>query len=307
MFLILSFKPFGFLSSLPTAHTFFGVFCWGVRLFYGEEKLKEFLNSYKESPALLFSSPIYKRDNKLFFPKPAYLKIKEESPQAYSLQAYRNRKKLKTIKFVSEDVLRKFLEGKELEFSELLNEGDIYETALIPHASINRITNTTTGGELFFESIYGTSEFIVLIKINRWIFNEEPKKLFSAIYNLLPLGGNKSTGRGLFEVSIQEPPQWLLEYANRDGEYFYSLSDFLYDDSFDLDGSYYEVEAKRFAVENYFEKSDLLWKGPMLIIKAGAIMKTKGKKESYGMLKEFHNKYYHYGYAFPIYMRGKPK
>ncbi len=297
---MLSFKPQGFLSSLPTAHTFFGAFCWGVLLFYGEERLRSFLDAYRTEPPLLFSSSIYRLKGQLLFPKPACMGLRWQNLSGNSIQAYRRHKRLKSVEFVSEEVLRSFLEGKGAEPSP--EAVKVYEKALVPHASINRLTSTTAGGELFFERLYSLSEFCLLVQVRDWHFEEEPQRLLPAIYSLLPLGGNKSTGRGLFEVKMEKTPQWLLDHKEGEG-YFYSLSDFFFDEGLELDMSYYHVDIRRPAVENYFARADLLWKGPMLFIRAGAVMKTREKKTSYGKLKGF-SKTYHYGYALPLYLKG---
>ncbi len=309
MLLTLLFKPLGFLKSLPSSHTFFGAFCWGIRLLYGEERLRNFLESYKTSPPVVFSSPIFRKEGKLYFPKPASfgLRVDLRSLDKGEFFAYRKHKKLKSLGFVSEEILRDFLLGNAINYEKLLQEErSFFEKALVPHASINRLTSTTTGRELFFEGVFATGEFCLLVKINRWEFEEKPEELMLAIYNLLPLGGNKSTGMGLFKVSLLKTPEWLLQYTEEAGEYFYSLSDFFYSQNIDLQESYYEVEVKRPAVENYFGRhGNLLWKKPMPFIKAGAVMKVKDSSGYYGKLKQVSHNLYHYGYAFPLYLRGE--
>lgn len=312
MLLMLSFKPLGLISTIPTAHTFFGTFCWGIRLLYGEGKLKDFLQSYTNNPPIIFSSVIFEKEQKLYFPKPACmgLFVKLEELDENPLNAYRKHKGLKSAKLVSEEVLKDFLEGKKVELQHIIQENKqkeeyYYEKTIIPHASINRLTSTTMGGELFFETAYAISTFRILIRINHWSFEDKPEELLPAVFNLLPIGGGKSTGRGLFEVKVEKLPEWLLEFTN-EGEYFYSLSEFMYDTNLDLENSYYEVEVKRPAVENYFGKVGLLWKNPMLFIKPGAVMKVKSKAQNYGTLKRLTQDLYHYAYAFPLYFRGEP-
>ncbi len=308
MLLTLLFKPLGFLKSLPNSHTFFGAFCWGLRLLYGEDRLRRFLEDYKSSPPVIFSSLLFREGGKLYFPKPASLglKIDLRSLDNREFSAYRKYKKLKSLSFVPEEVLRDFLMGNAIDYEKLFQEEkSFFAKALVPHASINRLTSTTTGGELFFESIFATGEFCLLVKINRWEFEEKPEELLPAIYNLLPLGGNKSTGMGLFNVSLLKTPEWLSQYTEKAGDYFYSLSDFFYSQNIDLQESYYEVEVKRPAVENYFGRhGNLLWKKPMPLIKAGAVMKVRDSSGYYGKLKQISHNLYHYGYAFPLYLRG---
>ncbi len=222
--------------------------------------------------------------------------------------AYRQHKRLKSIGFVPEDILRDFLDGKDIYYKNLDKEDveRFYEKAIVPHASINRLTSTTTGGELFFESLFAVNEFCLLVKINRWAFEDEPEKLLPAIYNLLPLGGNKSTGMGGCKVELMEAPSWLLNYMDGGGGYIYSLSEFLYSPNLDFQESYYDVQVKRPAVENYFGRnSKIIWKGPMLTISAGAVMKVKDNSGYYGKLKQVSHNLYHYGYAFPLYLRGE--
>lgn len=304
----LSFKSRGLVSTLPVAHTFFGTFCWGIRLFYGEEELKKFLRSYEEGNLpLLFSSLLPERNCKLYFPKPASLGLNSdlESFHKKPVMAYRLQKKFKSVEYISEDDLRVFLEGGKVELGSFYTEDEeekFYYKVEIPHASINRITCTTTGDKFFFEVAYAIPAFSILVQVKNWIFQDRPEELLPAIFNFLPVGGNKSTGMGLFEVRLEEVPEWLKSFTRR-GNFFYSLSDFMCDDSLELENSYYDVEVKRPAVENYFRRVNKLWKGPLLLIKAGAVMKVNTQKEYYGKLEKFSDDVYHYGYAFPLYIR----
>lgn len=303
------FKPKAPLKGLPESYTIFGAICWGVSLLYGDGVLRSMLSEFRDSPPFLISSPVFKKENRSFFPKPI---LEDDWEDIKSYKDYAERKKVKRIRYIDEDAFRKVLEGvirteRELwsSLKEREDEGPAVSSVNRPHASINRITWTTEGGGLYNEEVlYIGSPFSVFI----YFRNTRYMDMVKASLRLTQLGGNKTTGMGYVEVEFREGERWIVEALEREAARFITLSPIFIDPAFNLRESFYETFTTLPAVDNFYALiSKRVWKRKSIYISTGSQIVVKERKEDYGELKPVLRSdnitIYHYGLAFPLHMR----
>ncbi len=305
------FTPLSPFRFFPESFTLFGAICWGIRVLYGESELEQMLSEFTKNPSFIISSPLPISKGGILFPKPI---LKGGWKDVASMEEYKERKNAKKLNYVDEKTLRKVLEGEiRTEKSlwdhvkdEHLNQLQIMGVAQ-PHASINRITWTTEGGQLYNEeSTYIGVKFAVLIKF----FDENYEEKVKASLSFTQIGGNKSTGMGNCRVEFEKYNGWIDEYINEQRGNFITLSPTLYDSSFLLEKSYYEVYPFVSPVDNYYGViSPAIWKRKTLFISKGSLITTESSKPFFGGIKkalfnrETNKAIYHYGYAFPLFTR----
>lgn len=304
------FKPRSLFRGFPQVWTVFGAISWGVRVLYGESRLLDMIEAFKEKPPFIFTSPIPYAGGECLFPKPVLPNRwgEPESEEEYSL-----RKKIKNLRYFPQSIFRKVLDGEVRSNQDILNfigelekSGYIYTELVVPHASISRITWTTTEGKLYNEEVTAMGPFIVIFRFYSEDFLEEVE----ASLRFVQLGGNKSTGMGCFEVSFEEDKElgWIEEYMNLKTDQFISLSPLLYSDSLDLEESFYETLTFTGAVDNYYGwYGKPIWKDKVLYISEGSNLKVREEKYSYGdfikVMEYGGEAIYQYGYAFPVFVR----
>jgi CRISPR-associated protein Csm4 len=323
---IIDFKS---ISSPIRAYTLFGAICWAYRLAYSEEELIKFLKQFKDYPKFLISSPfpIVKgyicEDNSktleeyYLFPKPILPLQKKFAENQADVCKKIERKSYKKAKFITEDVLKDFLNGKITEEKQLIEnfEYKVYDKSIIYKADeeikfktssksdlltkniINRITNTSDN--LFTEECFYYDRQFFLVKF----FDEDFIKKFNdtlKIIELLGLGKNKNIGWG--KISITEDTQgklnWLNEYIDNSNR-FVTLSPIIPKSSIDLKNSFYEFEIYKSPIENSFSKYIL--KQKVLYLKEGSVISSK-TQDYKGQLKKVVKDYeiYQYGLEFPL-------
>ena len=309
MLLRVDFKPLSPFKSFPESYTIFGAICWGIRILFGEDMLNDLLEEFKENPPFLISSPILKLKDAVYFPKPV---LCSGDIEIQTYKDYEMFKKVKETKYITQEAFKEILDGKIKTREELAryveaNGNKMFTELNIPHASINRITWTTAGGELYNEPVY---YFGVSFSIFILVFNKERLNLIESALKITSIGGNKSTGMGYADVSFEEENGWIKEYIVSRTERFVSLSPHFYDEAFDIDKSYYEPYPFVGAVENFYGRiTPSIWKRRFLYMGKGSNISISKFKDFYGLMKVAYEDrntgacIYQYGYAFPLYVR----
>lgn len=305
------FKPLSPFKGLPESYTIFGSICWGVAVLYGERELISMLEEFKESPSFLVSSPVFKNNGELIFPKPI---LRDGWGEMKDYNEYKERKKAKDVRFISEDILRKVLNGEiktERELWKEVKEKEKVKPAIEsvnqPHASINRITWTTQGGELYNEeAVYIGSPFSVFI----YFIKESYRPMVEAALRFTQIGGNKTTGMGYAEVEFEDDEGWIKGYIETKTDKIVSLSPTFKDEAFLLEASYYDLFPVLSAVDNYYSRvSKQIWKRRCVYLTKGSSITLKEPRNFYGELKlalsDGNRVIYHYGFAFPLYVRAE--
>jgi len=306
-----------------TANTLFGAICWGIRKFYGESEIKNFLKEYKSgNPPFVFSSPlpIDKEGKPWFFRPPLEGSIFDNSNREELKRRYPVSKRFKKLSLIEWDILKKILSGeikseKEL-FGEILKklfpkEGNaedkdpqevadalekytkeapkLKETTLTVKTPINRLTFTAQEGQLHNEVVNVYNPFAVLFKVYNQRWFEKAKVALKVVR----LGGNKTVGLGRFEFEENKEiiPEGLENFTNK-GKRVYLLSPATPTTYIDIERSLYEVKIERSAVDKslgYFDPSFVnlpVWKKAITYLKEGSILTLKEPLEVVGSLRE---------------------
>ncbi|WP_029551585.1 type III-A CRISPR-associated RAMP protein Csm4 [Thermocrinis jamiesonii] len=290
------FRPLSAFRSVPTTNTIFGAICWGIRWLESEEKLSKTLNRFKEGdPPFIISAPLPWKNGLWIFPRPIhFIPIIPKNAEEY-----KQYKKFKGLKWVSWEVFKKVLESEPTEMFEGLRQEIKQE--VIPHAFINRLTMTTTGGELYNEPTYWLPSFGVLVRF----FDESFEPLVKACLEFSQLGGNKTTGMGRYRLEETEPPEGIEKFISNKTSRAFLISECFYDKDFELKESYYDLKVQRSAVENGLTRR--VWKNTVCYLTPGSQVKVKNQKDWYGSLKEVLKEgilsVYQYGLGFPLFAR----
>jgi CRISPR-associated protein Csm4 len=290
------FKPLSPFKSFPTTNTIFGAICWGIRWLESEEKLLETLEMFKTGrPPFIISAPLPWKGGKWIFPRPIH--FIPMTPK--NVEEYREYKKFKKAQWVSWEVFREILKREPERSFE--GEKPQINKDVIPHASINRLTMTTVGGELYNEEALWLSSFGVIVKF----FDGSFEPLVKACLKFSQLGGNKTTGMGRCRLEETEPPEGMEEFISQKSTRAFLISDCFYDPEFDLNKSFYDIKVQKPAVENGLTKR--VWKNTFCYLTPGSQVRVKTPKDWYGgikeVLKEGSISVYQYGIGFPLFAR----
>ena len=290
------FKPLSPFKSFPTANTIFGAICWGIRWLDSEEKLLETLEMFKTGrPPFIISAPLPWKGGKWVFPRPIH--FIPMTPK--NVEEYKEYKKFKKTQWVSWEVFRKTLEEEPRK--SFHGEKPQINKDVIPHASINRLTMTTVGGELYNEEALWLFSFGVIVKF----FDGSFAPLVRACLEFSQLGGNKTTGMGRCRLEETEPPEGMEEFISQKSARAFLISDCFYDPEFDISNSFYDIKVQKPAVENGLTKR--VWKNTFCYLTPGSQVQVKTPKGWYGgikeVLKEGSISVYQYGLGFPLFAR----
>lgn len=311
-----TFKGLSYFTSEIKSYTIFGALCWGYRNFFGEKKLLDLLERFNSNPPFLISSCILKKGDIRYFPCP---QVEEVFPEPKGIEEYKKLKEIKKkLNYIPEEIFIEFLEGKLKTKWELGQKIEKYEGINIHrtikvHNSINRLTWTTVGGQLYNVSSYFYPEFSFFV----CLFDENLLDEIEAIFKYIYFGGNKSTGYGRVKLIKVDRVEKFEKYLSMATKKFYTLSFTFPDSSFDYDNSYYQIEIFGGKVENFYDRLVApILKRKVLYFQPGSILtiKDNSQKRFYGNLisvlssrslidpsKEV--KIYQYGYAFPFYIK----
>jgi len=227
------------LNYVPS-DTLFSAFCNVYRLIYGKEKLEQLLKEFiEENPPFLFSSIFPCIDGKPLFPLP-----KGIGKERLKLDG--EKKKLKKIEYVDEDIFKALLKGETIEIEEkniiqdkiLSKESKefVWKEIERPRVTIDRKTSSSEiyyfGEVVFMDKLY----FLVDLR------DEKYKKEIETTVRVLGdegIGGDRTYGRGLFRM-IREVNE--IEFDEIDSPWHVILSMF-YPTKEDLKGlkGYFEL------------------------------------------------------------------
>jgi len=160
-------------------------------------------------------------------------------------------KELKKVRWVSWEVFREILEREPKE--SFVEEKPQINKDVIPHASINRLTMTTVGGELYNEEALWLSSFGIIVKF----FDESFAPLVKACLKFSQLGGNKTTGMGRYRLEETEPPEGMEEFISQKSTRAFLISDCFYDPEFDLKKQLLRHKGAKTSGRKRFDKEGL--------------------------------------------------
>lgn len=296
--------PLSLFSDRISSYTLFGAFCWAYRLLNSEEKLKQFLEEFRQEPKFLLSSVLPKKSGRYLFPKPLLKPERDEELLKLDIKA------LKKASYVDIDIFYQVVEGRiktEAQLYMAMKETvsvKLFEEDLVPHAQIDRISSITDeAGEFFYQEVVVPSEGFFLV----YFMQDSIIQEFKAVLKLLQdigLGGSRSRGLGM--VKFSEPEKWdrLDRYITNKSGRFVLLSPLIPEpDTYDLKESFYNYHVFRGAIDNDYDfKGANIWKDKTPYLTEGSILKVKKQKNFYGQLYKT-NGVYQYGFGFPVYIK----
>jgi len=230
----------GVLSTFDSDTTL-GIFCWRLRQLHGEEKLKSFLERYRNgNPVFTISNELFDVNGTIFFPQPVYiptLKTQKESKKEKIGDMLRH-KESRSNNFISLRQLNAFLNGNFEEYNQ--RETDIYAdkkrkkkltpgytSELCVSVEIDRESSKSKEGQLFSyhpKYLREGNKLVFLIKVlDKNAFNEfDCEKVLKDVFEI-GYGKKKSSGYGHCKVfsfedfnEIKEPesPNGFLTLSN---------------------------------------------------------------------------------------------
>ena len=212
------------LSAIETqlqSDTIFGHICWALAYTKGEPALKDFLEAMKQ-PVFLLSSGF--PEGRLPAPK-LHRSRRESMPDlASELKQREQEKQASKREYLPVELWQKHIAAfEQTHVHEAASEIEKYfELILQEHNSINRLSGTTRkgGANLYSEVVTYPAEGIKAFDsyLQTDYFNHLELEALFAFISDSGYGRNKHTGRGKFEISLEEisfpepdnPNAWLL-------------------------------------------------------------------------------------------------
>jgi len=318
--------------------TLWGLICWGIKTVFSEQKLEEFIDKHKEKPVKISSVFPYKREGnedksdgqkKRFFPRPIlqplnlnhFFESNGIDKKSERAQYIADLKKFKKIKYVEESIFEKFLKGELNETDFFLNKElwdtkeEFYKEEDVLHNSIDRLTNTTPQPKEGNKraSLYSTTELFIKNGGLFFLLDGYPEQIELVeaalrFFSHVGFGGDSSTGKGYFKISLEDIN--FTESENADA--FITLSLFLPSDDEVAEfkkrksNMWYELEARKGKFGGHFVKINKFWKESVLMFKESSVF-PKLDKAHYGKIKKVMSReqngmfdVYHYGVAFDL-------
>lgn len=314
--------------------TLWGLICWGIRMIFSEEKLKEFIATYStQSPALKVSSAFRYKDTAdgriRFYPKPMSKPFEWEAVSAGAktknekVSLHKKIKGYKKINYLDESRFISYLQGKLTE-ADIFNGYEEWEDALSLtgyfkseerlHNSIDRLSGTTSEGALYSnEASYAFNGglFFLVETAEGWEKIVEPVFNF---YSHFGFGGNSSTGYNHFKFKIENFSFPEIKGANA----FTILSLYLpKEDELKFFSGFaennqtplwYEITERKGKAGGRFINPKKFWKKSFFAFTEGSVFPCMEEKTHYGKIAEadLMNRDqlgytpYQFGYAFAL-------
>ena len=273
--------------------TIFGHLCWAVIREQGEEGFKEFIKPFLEGdPPFLISNGFPK--DLLPIPLSAFQLLPEKEEKL--------KKKLKKISFVDQKTFEEIINAQTWEPSENKAPENPFSYFTTAHASISRLTNTTSEGGQFFEQ----EEYILKEDYLTIYLKAKPgwDQLIDKLFKIIAqtgYGAKKSIGKGNIQYLGIEKFN-LPKIENPNG--FVSISNFV-PASNDPTKGLYKILVKYGKLGEELARSGNPFKKPLIMLEAGACFENNnGPKEFYGKMitdMDYINLgVVQYAFAFPI-------
>lgn len=302
----LSIKPTSVHLTEWQADTLFGTLCWALRHREGEAELNEFLEPFRAGdPPFLISDGMPAGH----LPFPFHMRLMP-LPPLLDLETYRKQKELKKVRHLREEQFKKACRGEEVQLDE--KAGELTRAASQLHASINRITGTTTaadedsGGNLF--ELHGwvprkrDSGISLYIADRSGNHKDKVVELLRDV-ELTGFGKKKSSGMGAFTID-GDAEEWEPPSTNGKADGFVSLSGFV-PAAKDPTAGFWQLKVKHGKLGEEYAVGGDPFKYPWIVLEAGSSFVTRDEpREVYGRMLEKISPTYpdvvQYGYAFPI-------
>jgi len=278
----------GLLTELQS-DTIYGHFCWRLKESLGEDRLKEFIEYYKnDKPIFLLSNGLIKVKDQIRFPRPFIFdeQLSKETKYDKVLNFVVN-KSNKERNYLTLNELNNFLKsGKVIIEEEMLGESEekkIYKNkkplileSLRVSVQIDRSTYSSMQGRLFsYKPIYSREDvfYVILIKV----LNSDKYDEFACAEILkntfeIGFGKKKSSGYGQFEIVDYSVFESLNEAENSDS--FLVLGNYLPSKKDSIIPIGYDINTKFGKFGEELSLSDNPFKNPIVFLTAGSCFKS---------------------------------
>lgn len=323
-------KPKSQITSFPSSDTLFGAICWGIRILYGEEKLKETLDEFSSDklPFILSSSFPMPASGVMFFPKPKLNRLTPERVRALAKERCKDNqkkralfdvmseyKKFAKMSYIPEGLFKALLEGRENEeslFKRYLEQKGYGEEKFSSdeirvRTKIDRVSGSTAGeGEMFHSETktLGAGFFLFFLLKTDNIDFLHPLIGEDKFLSDHGIGGDRTVGINHFDLSYKEVDLKLGGESKR----FVTLSKYIPRlEEINKNGDMsYDVLPWVSRVDNSYDFGGQRFiKDRVFYMKEGSIFEANEKKEFYGRLMDVcqieSNTIYQNGLSFPVF------
>ncbi len=275
-------KPQTAFGSNILGETLFGQLCWAYRHLFTEDALNKALENYTKGEPFLVVSDAYPSG---YLPLPTV-------PQKYFKDSNLDRKLLKkkiwlkktdfktNLKDLRDKAISDVELNKELEKELGLSEQEKIQTQYKHvHATINRLTNTTTADgmfkpfsttETFYSSKHTFDIYIVTTSDDKILSKENLIKLLEFV-GLSGYGKDASVGLGKFEISKIEE----IENKVKSNSVMTLSSCALNHENVLIDKTFYKTKTHFGRHGDFVACSDNPFKKPIILAKSGALISFK--------------------------------
>ncbi len=286
------------------ADTIFGSLCWALRHLEGETALKKFLEPFREGEPSFLISEAFPRG---YLPLPFYLRARPV--EVHDPQAYQRFKLLKKVNLLPEAEFEKACRGEAVSVDEKAHS--LYQPYSRLHASINRVTGTTTAaeeegaGNLYQLHGHVLNPGDITIAVYMAERSGENLELVQRLFKNIALTGfgrKKSSGAGAFRLVGAPEPWEPPPVQNKNG--FVTLSGFV-PAQHDPRTGFWQLRVKHGKLgETFATGGKSPFKKPWILLESGSCFRTGHAGEVYGrMLTDLSDAYpevVQYAYAFPV-------
>lgn len=308
-------KPKSSYKTILHSDTIFGLLCWGIRTVFSQDDLLALLNKFSNNqpPFLISSAFPYQQNGKdkiHFLPKPIL-----EPPFIVkdSVEKLTKLKEFKKVKFIDSTIFQKFIDGEltndEFFEKELWKQSKVVlQVEQVQHNVIDRLSGTTGEGGLFYteEYFHKNGGLYFLVKMDK----DVEKYILGSLAFLehFGFGGDHSTGKGRFEISIDECK--FLTQADNPTHFvtlslYYPKKEELQEYKNKKDDVWYRLQVRKGKTGGNFLHTEDFWKETLIMFAEGSTFPklTTNPVGQNPVVKEYPFEIQGYGYAFPVLMK----
>ncbi|MBN2532134.1 MAG: hypothetical protein JXB88_04550 [Spirochaetales bacterium] len=305
--------PLTGFGHLFEADNIFGHIAWAVRYLDGEDTLKTMLSAFREFPPFLLSN---------CFPQGLFSKpVLPPYEWPYDITGEKEamlaeRAKVKEIKNKAW-VTKAFYTTYQQELCSRLHIEDIYfaDTTMqeqqMTGNAIDRTSLKAAEGMLFTDTfLWSENPLVSYVMVNDEHYSREWFEKIADYLSVTGMGKNKSTGKGKFRITIEEPDDEEKALFSYKSAHFISLSNCA---GANLTPLSYILFTKYGRLGEEYSQAGidgklLFLKKPVVFYKAGSLFCADAKLSTLGqMIAGVHTDpaIVQYGYAFPLYIHYK--
>ncbi|MEM1552782.1 MAG: type III-A CRISPR-associated RAMP protein Csm4 [Candidatus Bathyarchaeia archaeon] len=342
-------RPKSSVAAWLSSDTIFGAICWAIRLLEGSQALTRWLDRCQsETPEWFVSSafPFFDRNPPLhFLPKPLTLNPDAETVAESAaddknrlLKAREGAKTISKATFVSENLfakavkgeltakslLEQVLDGKVIAISDCLMAEEeqpsemstrLWTTVDTQHTAVDRVLASAAEGLLYFDTEHFFNTRVGLFFLLRCP-DDFPIEPICRFLKHDGLGGNRSVGKGHFDLTAKVVDDWLTKLEGKSHDVgsekppSKTLAAVLLsqcvpkEGEFEPEKSLYHLVSKRPKFESAFGQPNRIYKGIVRFIAEGSVLVPKQFKSAFGQLVKVGDQTDFDGVSHPVYHNG---